>query len=151
MWIRFLSACLCAGALWAQSAGEEREVVAVAQKFMDVLAARDPAAGKAILVPEARYFTIRPDGTMTAASLSEVMDRLPARTERLLERMFEPLARVSGRIAMVWAPYDFHRDGKFSHCGVDVFTLLKTAAGWRIASLAYTVEPSGCPQRPAVH
>lgn len=142
--------CLWAGGLWAQSAGEEREVVAVAQKFMDVLATRDSGAGKAIIVPEARYFTIRPDGTMTAASLAEMMDRLPARKERLLERMFDPLVRVSGRIAMVWTPYDFHRDGKFSHCGVDVFTLFKTPDGWRIVSLAYTVEPSGCPQRPPI-
>ncbi len=148
MWTRLCCISLLASGIWAQSPAEEREALAVAQKFMDVLAARDPEAGKSIIVPDARYSTIRPDGTMTAASLAEMMDRLPARKERLLERMFEPLVRVSGRVAMVWAPYDFHRDGKFSHCGVDVFTLFKTSAGWRIVSLAYTVEPSGCPQRP---
>jgi hypothetical protein len=47
---------------------------------------------------------------------------------------------MQGRIATVWAPYDFWIDGKFSHCGVDAFDLIKTDKGWRIAGGAYTVE-----------
>ena len=41
---------------------------------------------------------------------------------------------------MIWTPYDFHIDGRFSHSGVDVFTVVRTADGWRIASIAYTVD-----------
>ena len=41
---------------------------------------------------------------------------------------------------MVWTPYDFHIDGRFSHSGIDVFTVVRTADGWRIASIAYTVD-----------
>jgi hypothetical protein len=44
----------------------------------------------------------------------------------------------------VWAPYDLWVNKKFSHCGVDVFTLIKTNQGWKIASLVYTVEPDAC-------
>jgi hypothetical protein len=47
---------------------------------------------------------------------------------------------MQGRIATVWAPYDFWIDGKFSHCGVDAFDLIKTDKGSRIAGGAYTVE-----------
>jgi len=47
----------------------------------------------------------------------------------------------------VWAPYDFWRDGKFSHCGVDAFDLIKTDEGWKIAGGGYTLE-SKCEPSP---
>ena len=42
-------------------------------------------------------------------------------------------------------PYDFYIDGKWSHCGVDAFTMLKSDGRWRIASLSWSVEqPPAC-------
>ena len=36
------------------------------------------------------------------------------------------------------------------HCGVDVFTLLKSEGGWRIATLVWSVEqPPACQRHPA--
>ena len=59
------------------------------------------------------------------------------------ERIWNPEVRVNGLIATVWAPYDFWIDGKFSHCGVDQFDLIKTEEGWKIAGGVYTRrEPS---------
>ena len=52
--------------------------------------------------------------------------------------------KVHGNIAMVWAPYDLWVNGAFTHCGVDVFTLIKKSSGWKIASVSYTVEHDGC-------
>ena len=43
-------------------------------------------------------------------------------------------------IATVWTPYDFWIDGKFSHCGIDAFDLVKTDEGWKIAGGSYTLE-----------
>jgi hypothetical protein len=68
--------------------------------------------------------------------------------ERLLERMWTPVVRVQGAIATLWTPYDFHVDGRFSHCGVDTATLLRTGGGWRIAALVYTVQRTGCAPSP---
>jgi hypothetical protein len=34
--------------------------------------------------------------------------------------------------------------GKFSHCGIDVFTFLRMPQGWKIVSLAYSIEPDAC-------
>lgn len=65
------------------------------------------------------------------------------------ERGFRPTVHVSGPLAVVWMPYDFYRDGKWSHCGVDAFTLLRTANGWRIATLSWSVEqPPACQPHP---
>jgi len=48
----------------------------------------------------------------------------------------------------VWTPYDFWVDGKFSHCGIDIFDLVKTAEGWKISGATYTVERTGCAASP---
>jgi hypothetical protein len=47
-------------------------------------------------------------------------------------------------MAQVWGDYEFFRDGKFGHCGVDSASLFKTAEGWKIATIVYTVETTGC-------
>ncbi len=52
--------------------------------------------------------------------------------------------KVHRDMAIAWVPYEFWVDGKFSHCGVDVFTLIKNNNIWKIASTAYTVEKDGC-------
>ena len=62
--------------------------------------------------------------------------------------MWDPMVQVQDRVAMVWAPYDFHLDGEFSHCGIDVFTLLKGAEGWQVTSITYNVVREGCPPSP---
>jgi hypothetical protein len=135
----------------SQAPPEERLVLAAVQRFFDAMEKRDPAIARTAVVPEGRYFAIRPDGKTTSSALAEFLERLPARKERLRERMFEPSVRVHGPLAMVWTAYDFHRDGKLSHCGVDAFTLIKVEGEWKIAALAYTVEPAGCASiRPAL-
>jgi len=65
-------------------------------------------------------------------------------TEKMREK--DVKVEVHKGIAMFWAPYDLWIDKKFSHCGVDVFTLLKTKEGWKIVTIAYSVEPDGCTQ-----
>ena len=128
---------------FAAEASEEKAVLAVVQKFFDALAARDADAMRAVLTPEGRYYSVR-DGAVAGASHAELAARLPAGKEKLLERMRNPRVTIRRGIAAVWTEYDFHRDGKFSHCGVDSFNLVKMPEGWRIAGLIYTVEPQGC-------
>lgn len=49
-----------------------------------------------------------------------------------------------GLMAHVWTPYEFWLGGKFSHCGVNSFHLMKTDAGWRIISIIDTRYKKGC-------
>ena len=56
------------------------------------------------------------------------------------ERMWNPEVRIRGAIATIWTPYDFWTDGKFSHCGIDAFDLVKTDEGWKISGGGYTIE-----------
>lgn len=54
------------------------------------------------------------------------------------ERYWDAAVLTDGNIASVWAPYDFFRNGKFSHCGVDLFYLVKENKEWKIAHFGYT-------------
>jgi hypothetical protein len=130
---------------------DEAAVVAAVQKFFDALAARDLDAFRAVVLPEGRFHSVREkaEGSLVRSfTNAEFGEMLAAATDKFLERMWEPKVMVHGRIAVVWTPYDFHRNGEFSHCGVDAFNLVKTEEGWKISGGAYTVEPEGCAPSP---
>lgn len=52
--------------------------------------------------------------------------------------------KIDGELANVWAPYQFYLGDKFSHCGVDVFQLMKTADGWKIIYIVDTRRKDNC-------
>ena len=58
-----------------------------------------------------------------------------------------PTVSIHGTIANVWGEYEFLREGKFAHCGVDSFNLLRTVDGWKVAAIFDTEESVGCPTR----
>jgi hypothetical protein len=60
------------------------------------------------------------------------------------ERIVFQDIKIDGDLASVWAPYKFYLDDKFSHCGVDVFQLMNTAAGWKIIYIADTRRKDNC-------
>jgi hypothetical protein len=127
-------------------------VLAVVQRFLDALAARDPAACRATIAPEGQLQAMNegPNGTkVTYRLLGEFADRLSTWKERPLERIWNPTVLVQERMATVWAPYDFHRDGTFSHSGVDVFTLMRAGDDWKIVNLAFNIQPHVPSRHPA--
>lgn len=149
-------AMLWAGSLGGQQAAvpgpadpvDREAVLAVVQELFDAMAAGDVERVRAVLLPEGQWVSIRPgdDGDDVVAVMPhrEVIDQIGQARERWLERMWDPVVMMHGPLAVVWTPYDFHRDGTFSHCGMDAVTLVRTGTRWRIAGATYTVEPHGC-------
>ena len=52
--------------------------------------------------------------------------------------------KIDGDLASVWAPYQFYAGSTFSHCGVDVFQLMRTAQGWKIIYIVDTRRKDKC-------
>lgn len=52
--------------------------------------------------------------------------------------------KIHKGMAMAWVPYEFRLNGEFSHCGVDVFTLVKKEEKWKIINLSYSIDKEGC-------
>ncbi len=48
--------------------------------------------------------------------------------------------KIDGKLASVWAPYEFYVNGKLSHKGVDVFQLFDEKGKWKIISLIYNMR-----------
>ena len=57
--------------------------------------------------------------------------------------IFESI-KIDGQLAMVWAPYKFYFEGKFSHCGVDSFQLVFVNGQWKIQYLIDTRRKQPC-------
>jgi len=131
----------------AQSS-DEKDVVAAAQKLFDAMTAHDSAAARAVIVPEGRLFSANDEGKVASQTLEEFAARLSASKAQMLERIWNPKVFVRGRIAHLWAEYDFHLNGKFHHCGVDSIALVKSADGWKITDVEDTRETSGCAPSP---
>jgi hypothetical protein len=127
----------------AQSPTDRDAVLKTIKLFFDTMAAKDVEGARKIMVPEGRFYAMDMlKATMAPASFTseEYFVRLQQNKQTLRERIWNPEVRVHRTIATVWAPYDFWIDGKFSHCGVDAFDLIKAPDGWKIAGGAFTME-----------
>jgi hypothetical protein len=144
-------ALLAGGARGVGAQTAEDSVRATVQEFFRTMTARDTAGARRVLFDGGWTWGLRESERGLLAwrrSQDEYIADLAKPGVRLLERMWEPTVQVHGRIATLWTSYDFHLDGKYSHCGVDAVTLVRTDAGWKIVSFVYTVEMTGCTPSP---
>ena len=147
-----LSLVLLSPVVRAQTANPDiRVAIAVADSVLVALSSGDNATLKRLTLDSA---------IVGGAGLRNGVERLSlgswapytSRTgpSEFTERGFGATARVQDRVAQVWLPYDLYIGKTWSHCGVDVFTLLRSEGRWRVASLIYTIEqPPACRRHPA--
>jgi Putative lumazine-binding len=124
---------------------DEKDAIATVQKTFDGMAAHDAATIRSTMLPDARLYSVRADREPSTITGESFINQITAAKGELIERFTAtPSVSIRARMAQVWGEYEFLRDGKFSHCGVDTLTLFKTNDGWKIATIAYTVETTGC-------
>lgn len=146
-----LAAPLRAQGTPAPTRADTAAVLSAVQRLFDAMLARDTAAARAVMMPGGQLVAIRGDTVVTqprAFGDTAFIMQLATGKERLLERFWQPVVHVQGPIASVWTPYDFHVDGKFSHCGIDVVSLVKVGDAWKIATITWTVQLRGCAPSP---
>ena len=104
-------------------AQDDSEVLAVADEALVRISNEDSTGLAALMIPEAMvYVGLKQEDATYAVrtrSFEETRDRVME--SDLEERGWDPTVLVSGTIAIVWYPYDIYVDGKWSHCGVDIF------------------------------
>lgn len=155
-WRRSLAGLTFAGvalATWrvgAQGAAEQKAALAVAEAALAAITRGDMTGLTDLMLSEAVMFpTSTRDGVTRYSLRLRAQQRGATPTSKVTERGFRPEVRVNGPIAMVWYPYDLYRDGQWSHCGVDVFTLIRTDGRWRIATMSWSAEqPPTCEKHP---
>lgn len=138
----------CSVGVFAQSA-EEMAVKVPIQQLFDGMKKSDSALVRQSLMPGARLESIAKNksGEVTVRSdsfegfLKSIGKATPGDLD---ERLSAVDIRIDGEMATAWTPYKFYFKGNFSHCGVNAFQLVKTAAGWKILSIIDTRRKEGC-------
>ncbi|BAU52141.1 nuclear transport factor 2 family protein [Mucilaginibacter gotjawali] len=114
----------------AMRKGDSTLLRSVFSKEMILQSVSNDKNGKAVLSTENADGFVKAIGTPHAA----VYD----------ERIVFDGIKIDGDLASVWAPYRFYLGAQFSHCGVDVFQLIRTADGWKIIYIVDTRRKENC-------
>lgn len=132
----------------AATAADRDAVIAAVESLFDAMRTRDTAVIRAAFVPNTQLVSIRiVDGApprMQIQAVSAFVASVGRAPDELVERMWDPRVEIAGPLASLWAPYDFRIGSNFSHCGHDAVHLVRTAEGWKLAGITYTVITTGC-------
>ena len=139
------------GSALAQSS-DEQAVLNKVNQFFQALAERDRALLASITLPGSLNISTSVSSTGAAEiriqNYKQLLDNLGGKGPSLLERAWSPTILIKRDIATFWAPYDFHVDGAFSHCGIDSFQLIKRQDQWFLTNLSWTIERDNCEASP---
>jgi hypothetical protein len=124
--------------------GADETPLQTAQKLFDAMKAHDSGAAAALFLPGATLASVDAAGQASVTPAEQFVKHIGTGKGDWVERMRNPKMLEQGPIAVVWGEYDFHLNGKFTHCGIDSFSMLKTIAGWKIASVTDTRQTTGC-------
>ncbi len=64
------------------------------------------------------------------------------------EVIYNTDVKVKDNLASIWTEYSLYANGRFIHCGVDAFQLVKNFNGWKISQIADTRNKENCPDDP---
>jgi hypothetical protein len=130
---------------------ERAAILAVVDSALSFITTGKYAALADLMLPEAQIYSARErEGAIQYRMRTAAQERHRLAGAAVVERGFDAEVRVSGPVAVVWLPYDLYAEGRWSHCGIDIFTMVRVGEAWRIGNLTYSVEqPPACRQHPA--
>jgi len=135
----------------ADETEDRQAVIDVVNAFFTGMTAKDVESMQKIMTVDGVLYGYRESAegpNVFSITHAEYLESLAAREGTPVERIWDPQIDLHDRIAIVWTPYDFHSDGVFSHCGMNTFSMLKDADGWKIAGVVFSVRTDGCEESP---
>jgi hypothetical protein len=141
----FVTVAARPGTQSAAAPADEAAVLAVVDRFMEAVSTKDVALLASLRLDGSTNIVEQPAAAGGTRVTRRVFTPENMGTGVYRERYWDPIVHIRGSIAVVWTPYEFWRDGKTSHCGIDVFEMVKQDGAWRIANMMWTVEPDACP------
>jgi len=155
--VKISTLLILAGIFWfssvenvlSQHSAAEQAVLKVIEQLFEGMYQADSAAVADILHEEgtiiSRRYSDSGEAQLAFTANTSFTNRIGSwKAGSVKERFWDANVMVDDGIAMVWTPYDLHVDGAFSHCGVDLFSLVNTADGWKVASITYNVKEEPC-------
>ena len=142
-----LTVLLVTGNLSAQSA--EDSVKTVVNNLFVAMKNGDASLFKTVFSDSAILQTISRSKEGKTLVRTESVDEFASFVSQLKkdsadERIRFETIKIDGPLAIVWTPYNFYYNGKFSHCGVNSFQLIRFDDEWKIQYLVDTRRRTGC-------
>ena len=135
--------CFFAITVSAQSA--EDSVKTVINKMFAAMKNSDGASLKECFADSAILQTIARNGKIRNESINAFTTQIASLPKDSAdERISFEMVKVDDALAIAWTPYQFYYAGKFSHCGVNSFQLVRLNGHWKIQYLIDTRRRTGC-------
>ncbi len=150
VWPAVISLTLCIYPLDGSADEQQDEVLAVADRALELITNEDFSGLANLMIPDAITVSTRMnEGSYQVRAQSAAEQAAAEMSVDLVERGFDATVMVAGPVAMVWYPYDIYVDDEWSHCGIDIFSFVRADGGWKIGSIVYSVEqPPQCRPHP---
>ncbi len=122
----------------------EVEVKKSLEKLFVAMGNGDSASASVLFHSKARLMSVinGKDGKVRLEDepIAEFMRQIGSKKaeETYEERVKTYDIKVDGDMATAWTPYEFYYNGKFSHCGVNAFQLVKLEGKWLILQITDT-------------
>lgn len=124
---------------------EEIEIKKTINQFFDGMKNVDSVAIKNSFSENAVMQTIDPKSDVHSEDFKKFASSISKfQKGDLDERIGFKSIKIDGSLASVWTPYQFFFQGKFSHCGVNNFVLVKQNAVWKIQYIIDTRRKENC-------
>ena len=142
----FLTTIWVTSSVNAQST--EDSVKAAVNKLLAAMKESDADMLKTAFTDNAVMQTIKQtkDGTTVT---TETIDQFAEAIKQIAkgdadEQIVFETVKIDATLASVWTPYKFYYKGKFSHCGVNSFQLVRINGVWKIQYIIDTRRKQGC-------
>ena len=131
----------------AQSAMDS--VKQVVNNLFTAMKTSDPGLLRSTFADSAILQTIEKDKTgkvrIKTEVITEFADFLKSEEKGSMdEQIIFDVIKINADLASIWTPYKFFYKGKFSHCGVNSFQLVRINNVWKIQYLIDTRSRLGC-------
>lgn len=133
----------------ASAQSQEAAIRASVDKLFDGMRSGDSSALRSVFQPQSILTSISVNAKDSVVSHQGKTEEFIAAVgkphpKKWDERIYDVKISVDGPMAIVWAPYKFYLGDTFSHCGVNVFTMIKTPQGWKINAITDTRRKETC-------
>lgn len=120
-----------------KSQAQNQEIKSTITTFFEGFHSRDSAKIKSVCSDNMILQSIAEspnENSLSEESLSEFYHSIATipKEIKFSEKILSYSIQVDGPMAVVWAPYEFYKNGILSHTGVNVFTLFKKDDSWKI-------------------
>ena len=142
-----LTLAICGNLVNAQNSSDS--VKAVINKMFTAMKTSDPVMLKSTFSDSIVFQTIarNNEGKLVvknedpAGFIDFISKESPGNAD---ERITFDVVKVDGPLAIAWTPYNFYYKGKFSHCGVNSFQLVRFEGEWKIQYIIDTRRKKDC-------